>query len=72
MIHSHVFVKDALITDKMIPCGALEEVNEIMKLIYNNGLTSDFSINLKGHGSISFASNIDYFNKIEYNARVKI
>ena len=56
MIHSHCYIDDAPFTEKALPCGAIEEVNEILKLIrnkYNNNLNKDFYIiNLLGHGSI--------------------
>ena len=56
MIHSHCYIDDAPFTEKSLPCGAIEEVNEILKLIRNkhdNNLNKDFYIiNLLGHGSI--------------------
>ena len=56
MIHSHCYIDDAPFTQKSLPCGAIEEVKEILELLekeYNNDLNKDFYlINLLGHGSI--------------------
>jgi hypothetical protein len=56
MIHSHVYVKDAPFTQRMIPCGGLEEVDEIdAEIAYKDlAYVDSFAINLKGHGSIIF------------------
>ena len=56
MLHSHVYVKDAPFTQRMIPCGGLEEVDEIAAEIAYRDLAhvDSFAINLKGHGSIIF------------------
>lgn len=69
MIHSHVYVKDAPFTEEIYPCGALEEVQEIMNVVYANNFSSNFCINLNGHGCTIFASDLDYFDKIEFIER---
>ena len=56
MIHSHCYIEDAPYTDIALPCGAVEEVDEIRKLIkeyYDDDYEKDFYLfNLSGHGSI--------------------
>lgn len=69
MIHSHVYVKNAPFTNEILPCGALEEITEIMKVIEKYDFTSNFCINLLGHGCTIFAKNLDYFNQIEFIER---
>lgn len=63
MIHSHCYIQNAPFTKEALPCGALEEVNEIRNLVeeeYNNDYSKDFYlINLKGHGSIMMSKNPD-------------
>lgn len=69
MLHSHVYVDNALMTKNIIPCGALNEVLEILEL-YPDREISKFSINLKGHGSIVFGNKVDDLKNINYVARV--
>lgn len=68
MMHSHVYVKGAPTTDEKIPCGALEEVGSIKRLLADPNI-KEASINLLGHGSIVMADNLDYFDTIKYEAR---
>lgn len=73
MMHSHVYEKNAPFTSKMIPCGGLEEVDEVLKVISKNDLPAwdkpYFAINLKGHGSIAFMNNPRDFGRLEFEAR---
>lgn len=82
MIHSHCYINGAPFTEKSLPCGAIEEVEEILELIkkeYNNDLSKDFYlINLIGHGSIMMSKapeqliNIDIVGrKLPENMYVK-
>lgn len=68
MLHSHVYVDNAPFTGEIIPCGAIEESNEIAK-IYPNSKSTNFAINLKGHGSLVLADNIEYLKSMPYKAR---
>ena len=68
MIHSHVYIKDAPMTDCVVPCGSLEEVAAI-GMVWKNHSFTDFAVNLRGHGSLVLASDLGYFNQIEYIAR---
>lgn len=53
MIHSHTYIKNAPITKKAIPCGAIEEFDEVVKVFNTEGQMGP-TINLLGHGSITF------------------
>ena len=73
MIHSHCYIKNAPFTNLSLPCGALEEVKEILDLIkkyYDNDYNRDFYvINLKGHGSIVMGKDVECFYNIEMVGR---
>ena len=73
MIHSHCYIKNAPFTINALPCGAIEEVDEILKLLddyYDNDLYKDlYLINLIGHGSIMMSSNIDNIKNIDIKGR---
>lgn len=58
MLHSHVYIEDALFTNEAIPCGGLEEVDEIISL-YPDESTTNVAINLIGHGSLILAETVE-------------
>ncbi|MCD8572646.1 MAG: class II aldolase/adducin family protein, partial [Bacteroides graminisolvens] len=61
MIHSHCYIEDAPYTTSALPCGALEEISEIIDAVkeyYDGNFDNNFyAINLIGHGSIMMANN---------------
>ncbi len=69
MLHSHCYIEDAPFTETAIPCGAIEEFDEVIKLIHNKYSDENqdqYIINLIGHGSIIMWNNMSQFhNKIE-------
>lgn len=76
MIHSHCYIKntvtDAYMTDTVNPCGAVEEADEILKLIderYGGRNNKHYFINLKGHGSIIMGHDIESLKNIEFISR---
>lgn len=73
MIHSHCYIDGAPFTQKSLPCGAIEEVEEILELLekeYNNDLNKDFYlINLIGHGSIMMSKNPEQLMNIDMVGR---
>lgn len=73
MIHTHCYIKDASYTDVALPCGAIEEVDEIINTIkknYDNDLNRDFYvINLKGHGSIMMSNEPKRLETVEIIGR---
>lgn len=68
MLHGHVYLDDAPFTEKIVPCGSLEEVEEIVRL-HPNRNESNFRVNLLGHGSIVFANNVNELKKTKYVGR---
>jgi hypothetical protein len=73
MIHSHCYIDGAVFTNKPIPCGAIEEVDEVLNLIDNTyGLREldYYAINLKGHGSLLMASDVSLLHDVQYVGRV--
>jgi hypothetical protein len=68
MVHGHVYVKDAPYTEENVPCGFLEEVGEIVRLVPDSASTN-FVINLKGHGCLIMADNVEYLKTHEFITR---
>ncbi len=71
IIHSHNYIEDAIFTDKVIPCGAVEEVTEVLATIkHDKTLEEDkYFINLKGHGSLAMAKDLKDLENIKYIPR---
>ena len=73
MIHSHCYIDNAPYTKEALPCGAIEEVDEILNLIdeyYENDYQKDFYlINLLGHGSIMMSKNPEQLKNIDIIGR---
>jgi hypothetical protein len=82
MLHSHVYIDGAPFTDKMVPCGAMQEIDEIVNVIERGAKTvistvgkspvehKELMINLKGHGSLVLADSEVAMRNIPYVARV--
>lgn len=68
IIHGHVYVEGVPYTDKYIPCGYIEEADEIIKLV-KDPLAFNFMVNLIGHGCIMLAKDIGFFKGIRLVAR---
>lgn len=68
MIHSHVYIENAKYTKNILPCGAMEEIEEIINEI-DDLSSSDFAINLKGHGSTLFLSSLSNIENFIYKKR---
>lgn len=58
MLHSHTYIEGAPITSEPVPCGAIEEADQVFDL-YPDPQSADFAVNLRGHGSIVLASSLD-------------
>lgn len=69
MIHAHVYIDSAPFTRMMVPCGGLEEVNEIMEAVGDNREKDFFAINLIGHGCIVMANNVNQLREMQYVRR---
>jgi ribulose-5-phosphate 4-epimerase/fuculose-1-phosphate aldolase len=69
MIHAHVYIDGAPFTNCMVPCGGLEEVEEVMSVIDDE--SKDFyAINLIGHGCIVMANRVEQLVDLPYVGRV--
>ena len=72
IIHSHCYINDAPFTSKSIPCGALEEEQEVLSLIdkeFGSRELNRYAINLLGHGSLIMGSSTEDLKNVEYIAR---
>ncbi len=65
MIHSHTYIESAPFTDSRIPCGAVEEFYDIIKVFPYRDETV-IKINLLGHGSIVMAKDLSRLQDIKY------
>lgn len=72
MIHSHCYVKDAPFTHTSIPCGAIEEVDEVLHTIdslYHDRNKTSYQLNLFGHGSLIMGNTIEELKDVTYIKR---
>ena len=73
MIHSHCYIKNAMFTDRIVPCGAIEEVDEIeraVKKFYNGNFERvAYVLNLRGHGSIMMSKDPELLKDINIVGR---
>lgn len=72
IIHSHCYIDNAPFTSKSIPCGAIEEVDEVLSFInsvYGKNDLDFYSINLKGHGSLLLANSVELMKNVKYVGR---
>ena len=73
MMHAHVYIEGAPFTKNMVPCGGLEEVNEVIDIILEEYGTLDapfYAINLIGHGSIVMGKEVELMKDIPYISRI--
>ena len=72
MLHSHTYIKDAPFTKNKLPCGSIEEVKEILRIVM--GMTvvlrnPCYFINLRGHGSLVLAHSLEQLKNVPYVRR---
>lgn len=68
IVHGHVYVEKAPTTHAKVPCGHIEEFEEI-RALFPDCSSSDFAVNLKGHGCLIFASDLEFLRKQSFLAR---
>jgi len=68
MVHGHVYVKGAPMTENKIPCGFLDEVSDVMAVIPDLE-SKNFVVNLRGHGCLIACSDLSYFDEVELEGR---
>ena len=73
IVHSHCYAKDGYFTKIPVPCGALDEIDEIVKVIKNNYennyFLDNYKINLNGHGCILLSNSVNLLKQTEYITR---
>jgi ribulose-5-phosphate 4-epimerase/fuculose-1-phosphate aldolase len=69
MIHAHVYISGAPFTKSMVPCGGLEEIEEVMNAIGEYTEEDFYAINLIGHGCIVMAKNVEQLKYLHYISR---
>lgn len=73
IIHSHCYVENGYFTNIPVPCGALDEIDEVLEVVknnYNNDLTKNYyKINLKGHGCLILANSLKDLKESKYITR---
>jgi hypothetical protein len=69
MVHSHVYIEGATFTTTNYPCGALEEVKEIIKAVQGDFTTERFAVNLIGHGSLIGGNSVRDLKGYKFYAR---
>jgi len=80
MIHGHVYIKDVRMTRNNVPCGGLEEVNEVMEALNGGPIyafnSEVFEVNLKGHGFIAGFSQVRHLQEamksIQYKFKARV
>lgn len=74
MIHSHCYAVDGKYTEMPVPCGSLDEIEEIKKVIdrdYNGDYSLDlYKINYLGHGCLLLANSIEDLKTVMFKSRV--
>lgn len=73
IVHSHCYIKNAPFTKLSVPCGSLDEIDEVMEVIENN-FEGDFNknyypINLKGHGCLILGKEISLLKETSFVTR---
>jgi len=72
MLHGHVYAKGCPFTKVPIPCGGIQEVDEVMKVVNSFGSPFAFkegAVNLIGHGCLAMSNRVEYFNTLEFYGR---
>jgi len=63
MIHGHVYIAGEDFTNKSIPCGCIEEFDEILR-VFPDRYVDNAVVNLLGHGCLIMASDIEMFEQL--------
>lgn len=71
MVHTHCYVDAGVFTKNNVPCGGIEEVQEILDIIPESERTFGlYKINLKGHGCLVMAHSVEQLEKVAFVERV--
>ena len=67
MIHSHCYVDGGAFTSTVLPCGAVEEADEVLAAIERaEKRPGPILVNLKGHGSLVMAETLDELEGLQF------
>lgn len=73
IVHSHCYAQDGYFTKTPVPCGALDEIDEIINVVKNNYENNYnlnyYKINLNGHGCIILSNSIELLKQTKYVTR---
>jgi hypothetical protein len=69
MLHAHVSIAGAPVTRNIVPCGAVEEFDDIIAL-YPDRTSTNFAVNLRGHGSLVLTSTVEDMKNIRFVRRL--
>lgn len=62
MIHGHAYVNGGTFTSNKVPCGYIEEFDEVKGLFPDPNQTN-FVVNLKGHGCLILSDSLEYLRE---------
>jgi hypothetical protein len=68
MLHGHVYLRGAPMTDRVLPCGAIEEFAEVVAK-FPDPMTPVIKLNLRGHGFIAIVDDLKSLDGLEFEAR---
>lgn len=68
IVHSHTYVVGTGFTEDFVPCGGLQEVEQVLKTIPFQDAT-DFAVNLKGHGCLLLTSSVAALREFQFEGR---
>jgi len=66
IVHGHAYINGFVTTETVVPCGSLEEADLIHSCFPDKRRTS-FALNLKGHGFIALANEVDALRDLTFN-----
>lgn len=61
IIHGHAYLKNCITTSRSVPCGSIEEFDELSK--YFESDSNNFGVNLRGHGCLILAKDLEWLEK---------
>lgn len=64
MIHAHCYFDTDIKTKEPVPCGAIEEIREILTVVGHHVDDKFIAINLIGHGCILMANDVSMFTEL--------
>lgn len=68
IIHGHVYAPGQLMTSHCLPCGAIEEFEEIKQLVPDRNV-EHFVVNLRGHGCLILANKVEQLYNVTLESR---